>query len=166
MLGTVLGGAYEYACSVFTELVFGTVFWDYSKLPFNLGGRINLLFCFFWGIAAVVWLKIIYPKLSNLIEKIPIKTGNILTWILILFMIFNAGMSTLALNRYNQRQQGNLQKTPQMTAAVEDSRTDLEKFLDKHFPDKRMEQIYPNAKTVADGKPVSQKDMKEKRKSS
>lgn len=166
MLGTVLGGAYEYACSVFTELVFGTVFWDYSKLPFNLGGRINLLFCFFWGIAAVVWLKIIYPKLSNLIEKIPIKTGNILTWILILFMIFNAGMSTLALNRYNQRQQGSLQKTPQMTAAVEDSRTDLEKFLDKHFPDKRMEQIYPNAKTVVDGKPVSQKDMKEKRKSS
>ena len=81
MLGTVLGGAYEYACSIFTELVFGTVFWDYSKLPFNLGGRINLLFCFFWGIAAVVWLKIIYPKLSNLIEKIPIKTGNILTWI-------------------------------------------------------------------------------------
>ena len=53
-----------------------------------------------------------------------------------------------------------------MTAAVEDSRTDLEKFLDKHFPDKRMEQIYPNAKTVVDGKPVSQKDMKEKRKSS
>lgn len=166
MLGTVLGGAYEYACSIFTELVFGTVFWDYSKLPFNLGGRINLLFCFFWGIAAVVWLKIIYPKLSNLIEKIPIKTGNILTWILILFMIFNAGMSTLALNRYNQRQQGSLQKTPQMTAAAEDSRTDLEKFLDKHFPDKRMEQIYPNAKIVVDGKPVSQKDMKEKRKSS
>ena len=24
--GTVLGGAYEYICSVFTELVFGTVF--------------------------------------------------------------------------------------------------------------------------------------------
>ena len=164
MLGTVLGGAYEYACSVFTELVFGTVFWDYSKLPFNLGGRINLLFCFFWGIAAVVWLKIIYPRLSDLIEKIPIKAGSILTWILLIFMIFNAGMSTLALNRYNQRQQGGLQKTPQMTVAAEDSRTDLEKFLDKHFPDKRMEQIYPNAKTVVDGKPVSQKDMKEKRK--
>ncbi len=53
LYGTVLGGAYEYICSVFTELVFGTVFWDYSKIPFNLGGRINLLYCFFWGIAAV-----------------------------------------------------------------------------------------------------------------
>ena len=44
--GTFLGGAYEYLCSVFTELVFGKVFWDYSWMPFNLGGRINLLYCF------------------------------------------------------------------------------------------------------------------------
>ena len=28
--GTVLGGAFEYLCSVFTEMVFGTIFWDYS----------------------------------------------------------------------------------------------------------------------------------------
>ena len=66
--GTFLGGAYEYLCSVFTELVFGTVFWDYSGFAFNLGGRINLLYCFFWGIAAVVWLKLIYPRLSALIS--------------------------------------------------------------------------------------------------
>ena len=47
--GTFLGGAYEYLCSVFTELVFGKVFWDYSWMPFNLGGRINLLYCVFSG---------------------------------------------------------------------------------------------------------------------
>ena len=45
--GTFLGGLYEYICSVMTELVFGKVFWDYSQIPFNLGGRINLLYCFF-----------------------------------------------------------------------------------------------------------------------
>ena len=56
-VGTFLGGAYEYVCSVFTELVFGKVFWDYSTYPLNLGGRINLLYCVFWGIAAVVWMK-------------------------------------------------------------------------------------------------------------
>lgn len=73
LAGTLLGGAYEYICSVFTEMVFGTIFWDYSGFAFNLGGRINLLYCFFWGIAAVVWLKFIYPKLSGWIEKIPKK---------------------------------------------------------------------------------------------
>lgn len=74
LVGTVLGGVYEYLCSIFTEIVFGTVFWDYSAIPFNLGGRINLLYCFFWGIAAVVWFKLLYPRISVWIEKIPKKS--------------------------------------------------------------------------------------------
>ena len=134
IFGTVVGGAYEYICSVFTELVFGTVFWDYSKIPFNLGGRINLLYCFFWGIAAVVWLKILYPFLSNLIEKIPPKPGIVLTWILIVFMTVNIIISGLALARYNERHAG--------TAASDST---ISSFLDEHFPDERMKRIYPNA---------------------
>ena len=50
LIGTILGGVYEYLCSVFTELFFGKIFWDYSHLPFNLGGRINLLYCFLLGL--------------------------------------------------------------------------------------------------------------------
>lgn len=73
IIGTLLGGAYEYVCSVFTEIVFGKIFWNYKKIPFNLGGRINLLFCFFWGIAAVVWFKKLYPSVSRWIGKIPEK---------------------------------------------------------------------------------------------
>ena len=38
-MGTVLGGVYEYLCSVFTEIVFGKIFWDYSGFLFNIGGR-------------------------------------------------------------------------------------------------------------------------------
>ncbi|MDO5136709.1 MAG: putative ABC transporter permease [Eubacteriales bacterium] len=135
IFGTVVGGAYEYICSVFTELVFGTVFWDYSKIPFNLGGRINLLYCFFWGIAAVVWLKILYPLLSGLIERIPKKAGIILTWVMIVFMIFNIAMSALALNRYSQRREESAQT----------SVSGINAFLDEHFPDERMKRIYPNA---------------------
>lgn len=135
LFGTVVGGAYEYACSVFTELVFGTVFWDYSHLPFNLGGRINLLFCFFWGIVAVIWIKIIYPKLSDLIEKIPKKTGTILSWCFIVFMTINIIISGLAIQRYSERQNGQI-----------NAQNPVEEFLDQHYPNERMERIYPNAK--------------------
>lgn len=55
--GFFLGGTYEYMCSVISEKVFGTVFWDYSNMPFNIGGRTNLLFCIFWGILALIWVK-------------------------------------------------------------------------------------------------------------
>lgn len=133
VMGTFLGGAYEYLCSVFTELAFGTVFWDYSNIPFNLGGRINLLYCFFWGIAAVVWFKILYPRISSWIEKIPVKAGEILTWLLIVFMCCNIVVSCMALIRYDQRSRGiPAQKQWQMR-------------VDERFGDERMEKIYPNA---------------------
>ena len=131
--GTVLGGAYEYLCSVFTELVFGTVFWDYSKIPFNLGGRINLLYCFFWGFAAVAWFKVAYPPFSRWIESIPILPGRILTAVLVVFMVANVSMSALAMGRYSQRAEG----VP-ATAA-------WQVYMDEHYPDETMRRIYPNA---------------------
>lgn len=141
LAGTLLGGAYEYLCSVFTELVFGTVFWDYSGFAFNLGGRINLLYCFFWGIAAVVWLKIIYPRLSALIEKIPMKVGPALCNIMIVFMVFNMIMSAAALSRYTARHTDpNAFNNPNIVT----------NFLDSRFTDERMERIYPNAIIVED----------------
>ena len=140
LAGFLVGGAYEYLCSVFTELVFGTVFWDYSGFTFNLGGRINLLFCFFWGIAAVVWLKLIYPRLSWLIEKIPVKQGKLLFNCLIVFMLFNMLISSMALARYTER------NTP--SAAEGPAQNPVNALLDSRFPDERIERIYPNAKLV------------------
>lgn len=131
--GTLLGGAYEYLCSVFTEIVFGTVFWDYSKIPFNLGGRINLLYCFFWGFAAIAWFKVFYPPLSRLIEKLPVVAGRIITWCLIVFMAVNMVVSSLALTRYTARTEG----VP--------AQNSVEEFLDAHFDDARMKAIYPKA---------------------
>lgn len=98
-----MGGAYEYICSVFTEIVFGKIYWDYSQIPFNLGGRINLLYCFFWGIATVVWIKGIYPRISRWIEKIPVKTGKCISWIMIIFMCCDLAVSCMALTRSTQR---------------------------------------------------------------
>ena len=133
-IGAFLGGAYEYVCSVFTEIVFGQVFWDYSKIPFNLGGRINLLYCFFWGIAAVVWIKGLYPHFSRWIEKIPKIAGYIATWILVVFMAADILISSAALIRYSDRAGG----------PAADS--GWEQIIDTNFDDQKMEQIYPNAK--------------------
>lgn len=137
--GTIVGGVYEYVCSVFTELVFGTVFWDYSHIPFNLAGRVNLLYCFFWGIAAAAWMKLLYPRLSRLIERIPLKAGRILTTVLVVFMACNILISALALGRYQQRH-----KNPDAPGNA------ISAFLDEHYPDDRMERIYPNAKLVTE----------------
>ena len=126
-VGTVAGGVYEYVLSVLSQIVFGQVFWDYTKIPFNLGGRINLLFCFFWGIAAVAWIKNLYPKFSDLIEKIPKVTGYVLTWCLVVFMTLNMLVSALALIRYDQR------------AGGPPAESGWERVIDLHFDDQRMQ---------------------------
>ena len=134
LIGTFLGGAYEYICSVLSELVFGQVFWDYSAIPFNLGGRINLLYCFFWGIAAVVWIKGLYPHFADWIEKIPKAAGYIATWILVAFMAANILVSAAALIRYGARDGG-----PAASSG-------WEHIIDTHFDDATMKQLYPNSK--------------------
>ena len=133
MIGTILGGVYEYSCSVFTEIVFGKVFWDYSHIPFNIGGRVNLLYCFFWGIAAVVWIKWLYPPLSHLIESIPDKIGKIITWALVVFMACNIVVSMMALIRYDQRSNGT------------EASSSWQITMDRMYDDAAMQRIYPNA---------------------
>lgn len=132
VFGTILGGAYEYVCSVFTEMVFGTVFWDYSEIPFNLGGRINLLYCFFWGIAAVVWMKGVYPFLSRQIEKLPARAGGAVCSVLLVLLAADMLISALALARYSERQTG----SPEQTAVGQ--------ILDEYFPDEFIEKRYEN----------------------
>ena len=157
LCGTLLGGAFEYLCSVFTEKVFGCIFWDYSHIPFNLNGRVNLLFCFFWGIMALVWLKIIYPWMSHGIEKIPIRFGKIMTFILIIFFAFDTAISAAALYRMKTR----AEDIPPANWA--------ERYVDEHFSDEWLMERYRNLKTVEHaestfdinlGQPVTSRDDK------
>ena len=136
VFGTVMGGVYEYVCSAVTELLFGTVFWDYSKFKFNLGGRINLLYCFFWGMAAVVWMRYGYPVVMKCMTRLRSRVRPWMTVLLAVFMAVNMVTSSLALARYDARTSG----VPAANA--------VENYLDAHFDNARMERIYPNAKKV------------------
>ena len=135
--GVILGGAYEYVCSAVTELLFGTVFWDYSGFKFNLGGRINLLYCFFWGIAAVTWMRYGYPLVAKCMGKLKSRIRPWMTAALAVFMAVNMLVSALALARYDAR-----------TSGVE-AANPVDVVLDAHFDNARMEHIYPNAKKVS-----------------
>lgn len=130
--GFFIGGTYEYMCSVFTELVFGTVFWDYSHMPLNIGGRTNVLFCFFWGVLAVFWIKAAYPRMSRLIEKLPPLSGKVATWFVVVLMVCNGLLTCAAMTRYNTR------------VLVPEPSNSFEAFLDRQYGDSFMERRWPN----------------------
>ena len=139
LAGTFLGGAYEYLCSVFTELVFGTVFWDYSDMPLNIGGRTNVLFCFFWGVLSVVWVKMLYPPMSQAIEKLPAVAGKVVTWVVVAFMACNALLTCAAMLRFDTR------------AQRPESGNVFEEFLDRQYDDDFMAKRWPNM--IVTGRP-------------
>lgn len=132
--GMLLGGGFEYLCSIMQEIIFGTTSWDYSGYAFNLHGRTSLGIMVCWGVIALVFVFMIYPFISKCIEKIPVKIGNILSIFLVIFLIVDAIISITACLRQTERSNG-------LEASNE-----IEIFLDKHYPDERLNSIFQNAK--------------------
>ena len=130
--GMLVGSVLEYACSYGQEMLIGSRSWDYSGVPFNLNGRICLLYSVFWGFLGVLWVKNIYPRMAKVILKLPNKAGKIITWILTVFFIFNIVVTCLAVGRWSQRIDG---AAPSNAFFV---------FIDEQFPDERMERIFAN----------------------
>lgn len=127
-----VGSSVEYVSSFAQEKLVGSVSWDYSYLPFNLHGRISLLYAFFWGVLGVLWIRVIYPFLLKIIGKISKKWYKSLTYSLLIFMVFNTLLSIGAVDRWQKRQHH-----VQSTNAIDS-------FYDRFFNDEIMHTIYPD----------------------
>ncbi len=136
LYGALLGGAIEYIISFLMELVLGAKSWDYTGRPLNINGRTTLIYMAFWGLAIMVLIHYIFPFISDLINKIPLKFKNILVYFLVIFMTFNMIVSWTALGRQVLRNKG----YPPYTFVGE--------FYDKVYPDERLKKVYTNMKFV------------------
>lgn len=132
LISAIIGGLFEFICSWVEEVLFGAISWEYSNLPLNLYGRTNLLYSMYWGLLGMVFIKHIYPFMSRQIEKIPNKIGIILTWVFLIFMVFDIFISSCAVKRQSERDYG----MPAKNA--------FEQFLDYEYPDEYLKNIYPN----------------------
>ncbi len=130
--GFLVGSAVEYICSLVQELCFGSRSWDYTNLPFNVDGRICLIYSVFWGLLGVAWVKWIYPVLAKLILKVPNRIGRVLTWVIFAFFVINAIFSVLAVYRWSQR----MAALPAGNA--------LWAWIDTVFPDDYMRRVFAN----------------------
>lgn len=97
LYSALMGGAVEYLLSLGQELVIGTRSWDYSNQILDINGRTTLPIMLIWGAMGLVFMKIVYPWVSSLIEKIPPAVGENLFIVLLIFMIFNMVVSWSAL---------------------------------------------------------------------
>ena len=132
----ILGGIVEYLCSYFQEVLFGTISWDYSYLPFDINGRTSLLHCTYWGIAGILYITLIEPYIYKLEQKIEYNSIKFITTALSLFIAFDIIISCVAADRQFERRHN---------VAPENK---FDTFLDKHYPHEYMDKVFANKKEV------------------
>lgn len=56
---------------IMIEKLFHKVFWNYSKMKFNIGKYISLEMSLLWGVLSLIFIYLIKPLLEKIIKKIP-----------------------------------------------------------------------------------------------
>lgn len=102
----MIGSLIEYLASLFQEICFGTISWDYGKHFLNIGGRVSLSMSLLWGILGILFACFIRPKLYLLLKKMEGAKWRILCQTLTVFMILNLGVTSVALIRWRERTNG------------------------------------------------------------
>lgn len=98
ILVTVLEGVTGWAM----DKLFHNKWWDYSKLPFNIGGYVCLLFSLIWGVACVFIVYFVHPLIHQVLSLIPHTAGIALIAILGIALLSDIIVTTSAIVKFNQ----------------------------------------------------------------
>lgn len=138
LISMVSGSALEYIFSFVQEMATGSVSWDYSAAPLNIGGRIHLLYCIAWGLLGLLWVKVLLPPLDHLARKLDTRLGRRIMLVATVMLCLDLAVSGLAIFRWSERTQGVA------------GHSALATYYDQRYPDSVMKHYYPNLKFVSD----------------
>jgi len=88
-LACLLTSVLEYFTGFILEKTFKTKWWDYTDDPFNIHGRVCLLYSLLWGASEVVIIRIIHPILNDILMSIPQVLGDIFLSTIVIYLIID-----------------------------------------------------------------------------
>lgn len=106
VIGFIGGSILEYLMSIGMELVLGFTAWDYSAKPFNINGRVCLMYSLAWGLLAIFWIKAVYPYIIKIIDKLDYEIGKKIAVVLAVFLIFDFALTFSAVERARKHENG------------------------------------------------------------
>ena len=149
--GAIEGSVIEYVVGWIGEVIFQIKWWDYSNMPFNIHGRICILFSVFWGLLALVLIRLINPYIEILIDKIPKKIFNVTTIILTIFLLFDLLFTSFGLKVFYTRflQENNIEMKDQRDLTVSEeilNNSVVKRLAETVFSDENVLKTFPNIK--------------------
>lgn len=132
-----LTGAFvEYFGSLFQEICFGSVSWNYSSHFMNIGGRVSLVMALVWGTLGILFMYFIYPKLKKIFTHLSGRTYKIVTLVFATAMLINISITALAVARWKER----LETLPPSNK--------VEELLDDIYGNEKMDLLFSNMNFV------------------
>lgn len=129
---SAVGSAVEYFGSLFQELCFGTVSWNYSDHFLNINGRVSLQMTLLWGILGISFAMLVFPYVEKVLHKMKGKIWRIVTLFMTAFMAVDLIFTACTVWRWGERQQD----VPAVNS--------FEQFMDDRYDDTTMSYIFPN----------------------
>jgi uncharacterized membrane protein len=83
----------EYVTSWGMEKLFHARWWDYSKVPLNLNGRVALPISAFWGLGVVLVVKFLHPFVAKVVTHLDFRFGIFASIVLIALIMFDFGFT-------------------------------------------------------------------------
>ena len=101
LIAVVTSSIVEYITSYTMEKLFHARWWDYSKYPLNLNGRI----CFYggvvFGIGNVLLLKVVHPHIRNFTSTIPSWILQMSAILIFIIITLDTIVTTIHINNFN-----------------------------------------------------------------
>lgn len=100
---TILVTALEFITGYGLEKIFHTKWWNYDKVPLNIGGYVALPVSLFWGVACVFIVEVVQPRVMILVDWAGNRFGILLPVILIALTSFDFGFTLANLTSFRER---------------------------------------------------------------
>lgn len=85
------------------DKLFHHKWWDYSNVPFNIGGYVCLPFSLIWGVVCVFVLRVFQPLVERFVNFVPRTLGLILVILFLLTLVADTTVTTVATMNLNKQ---------------------------------------------------------------
>lgn len=150
--GMIIGSIAEYVLSYILEAIYGTRFWNYEYLKYNLNGRISLIFSIYWGALSVVLMKVAKPLIDKFIERMKPNKKIVIELGIFVFLIIDCFVTIWGIQTYQNRILYNIEYKAESERFLPKLK---EKIENNYFTNERMSIIFPNLRVkTKDGQEV------------
>lgn len=101
--GLIVSALIEYPTHYILEKVFNQTWWDYTKAPLNINGRVCLPAAIGFGIGALLIIKVLNPFLIPIINQMPETLVNILSLIFVGLFSADIAITTSIISDFEDR---------------------------------------------------------------